>query len=264
MDMKSNWRAIFLGILMGLLATEGAFAQSPDVKPKEFYEPGYVTKTEPKNGGFNQSLGLKTPPSPAQNSKSGSNSTGRTLEAPTLTAEPAASPQYKTYKVKAVSAVISSMDKTHFESGLKELIELSQRFDLAIHDVYVPGSIENLGETSPLFFPIVARGGTISFSNIPRRYQVTLSPTWIIETGEGEIIMEATGPLAENFNDEGDFVDFPRKITEITPVPTSTPETVEDKIESMKNGAATQAASPTATPTAPAKAVNSEDGVQSF
>ena len=212
---------------------ESVFSQpAADTKPKEFYKEGFVTGGVDKPRQDSNESYDKYQHQAGKQPNLKSPIVTSPLATSTLTNTPTPS-NYKTYKVVALSAIVSTMDAQHLESVLGELKDVAVKYDYPIHNIWAPGDLRALEAAQAKFLPIIARGATVSFSNVPKRYQATLSPTWIIETTEGEFVMEATGPLAENFDELGQFVDIPRKVTEITPIPTPTPELAQDKLEKL-------------------------------
>lgn len=218
-------------LIVSLMATR-ALAQSPSSdKPKEFYREGFVTDGSDKPKQLNIESGSpQHQPGKQPEPRNSLNPFPMQSAIPTATPTPS---NFKTYKVVALSAIISTMDAKHFDEVLGELKDVAVKYDFPVHNIWAPGDLKALESAQAKFLPIMARGATVSFGNVPKRYLATLSPTWIIETTEGEIVMEATGPLMENFNENGEFVDIPRKLIDVTPVPTPTPESAEGKLQEL-------------------------------
>ena len=43
---------------------------------------------------------------------------------------------------------------------------------------------------------------------MPYKYHVEKSPTWILGTDDGEIVLEGVEPLLKQFNQKGEFLDY--------------------------------------------------------
>lgn len=117
-----------------------------------------------------------------------------------------------THKVLSVGAVLNSLDKPHFEEKMKELLEVVDRYDFDVGFIWAIGSVQNL-VNSPEAIYLVARRAMIEAAEAPpEHYKISMSPTWVIRTAAGEILLEATGPLAANFNAKGEFVERPNEM----------------------------------------------------
>ncbi|HMO01455.1 MAG TPA: hypothetical protein PKD37_04850 [Oligoflexia bacterium] len=111
-------------------------------------------------------------------------------------------------KVLAVGLIVNSLDKEHLRLVLSDLVEAAVSNDLTIGDVYAIGNIGNLislRESSQL----AAREGWIrAVSEVPPKYAaVKTSPTYIIHTPEGEILIEGLikRPLKALFDGAGNI-----------------------------------------------------------
>ena len=187
-------------ILTSLFVGTLAFSQDNTTAPKKFYEKGYVTKplVRPgENRGSTESASAKHP-ADASNSQA---SPEPEIELP------------PTLPVQSISAVINGIDHDHFEKCLTELVQVLTKYDLRFGHLYSfsdPRIIGELMQQKPSkLFNLIARGGEINLISAPMRYNTTTSPTWILETEKGEIVLEATGPLANNFNSKGEYIDKP-------------------------------------------------------
>lgn len=179
--------------------------------PKNFYRRDFAAGT-----GFE---GKEEPPGKSitpENARHGEDPIKPPQESPderqTRTTQPeqgaASSDDEKGIPVLGIGAVLNSLDKDHFFASIKELSDTAIRFDLGIGEVYAIGTVLSAFDTNQDLIRIFARGGGISIrSTAPEAYKVGRSPSWILYTKEGEILLEATGPLAANFNQKGEFVD---------------------------------------------------------
>jgi hypothetical protein len=120
--------------------------------------------------------------------------------------------------VQAVGAILNSIDSAHYLKSLEQLTELAISRDLNIGTVYALGDLKVASE-NPYVGKIIARGGIVHIvSNVPKGYPVSLSPTWIVKTAEGEVLLEAVGTLDKYFNKRGEFLDREKR----SPLPAGT------------------------------------------
>lgn len=109
--------------------------------------------------------------------------------------------------VNAIGLVVNSMQKDHYEETLAKLLALADNHKLKISTIYTLGDFE-VATSSPALPAIVARGGVVRVVNeIPNGYDISLSPTFVVKTGEGEILLEAVPNLERYFNNQGDFLE---------------------------------------------------------
>lgn len=113
----------------------------------------------------------------------------------------------KVVPIKNVAAIISSAETPHFEKSIKQLIDLVDKKQVKLATIKTIGDF-NLVMNNPLLPALVARGGMIAFlDEVPEGYPVTLSPTYIVNTEEGQILLEAVGEIGKYFNQNGDFLE---------------------------------------------------------
>ncbi|MBX7145098.1 MAG: hypothetical protein K1X79_11655 [Oligoflexia bacterium] len=109
--------------------------------------------------------------------------------------------------VNGIGLVVNSLVKEHYEETLSKLISLADMHKLKISTVYTMGDFE-ITTSSPALPAIVARGGVVRVVNeIPNGYDISLSPTYIVKTAEGEILLEAVPNLDRYFNNQGEFLE---------------------------------------------------------
>lgn len=149
-------------------------------------------------------------------------SEGDSMEAPDLTA------LTKTHKVLAIGGIINAVEKNHFEERMRELLEVVDRYDFNVGFVWAIGSVQNIISSKEVLF-LAARQALIEAAEEPpAQYKVKMSPTWIVRTPEGEILLEATGPLVANFNMKGEFIERVSEMRVGTPVVKPTGESPAD------------------------------------
>ncbi|MBN8549124.1 MAG: hypothetical protein J0M12_07415 [Deltaproteobacteria bacterium] len=109
--------------------------------------------------------------------------------------------------VRSIGGVLNSADAEHYEKSLQQLSEFAEKKNLDVGTIYTLGDMKT-ATNSPFIPKLVARGGVVRIvSNIPKGYDVSLSPTWVVKTSEGEVLLEAVGSLDKYFNPQGEFLD---------------------------------------------------------
>ncbi|RMG44316.1 MAG: hypothetical protein D6719_02110 [Candidatus Dadabacteria bacterium] len=118
-------------------------------------------------------------------------------------------PSKEKIPIIAISAVLNAADRQHFSEHLNELIDTAVTYDLAFGSIYAVGwnIFKHSSDLQNTAIKIIARGGEIlDYGSVPDEYPVKLSPTWIIETEKGDIVLEATGPLRKYITSDGSFM----------------------------------------------------------
>ena len=109
--------------------------------------------------------------------------------------------------VRSIGGIINSLDAQHYTNSLQQLTDFARAKNLNIGTIYTLGDMR-IATENPNVPKVVARGGVVRMvSNIPQGYNVNLSPTWVLKTDEGEILLEAVGPLEKYFNQKGEYLD---------------------------------------------------------
>ncbi|MDC0357847.1 hypothetical protein OAO01_03455 [Oligoflexia bacterium] len=116
--------------------------------------------------------------------------------------------------LKSIGVILNSSDNMHFLSNLKNLIQTAIKYDLSISRVYAIGKLprldadeEQFSYTKDMFTLWLLDGLLLPSDKIPKEYNVTRSPTWILNTSEGEILLEGMLTLEKHLNSKGEFVD---------------------------------------------------------
>ncbi len=108
--------------------------------------------------------------------------------------------------IRRISLVINAKEGPHLSDGITQLIDIASKYDLKIGTIYRIGWTTALvpARTMPVF---LVQGG--KFKDVdapPAKYPVKKSPTWIVETDKGEIILEGFPILDRFVNSKGQFV----------------------------------------------------------
>lgn len=118
-----------------------------------------------------------------------------------------------------VNAIINGMDREHMYRQLMELSHVVLKQKVPLGAVYLIGSNWELTEQE--MQELRAKVGFypgVWWSTVPSGYRITRSPTWVLQTREGQILLEGIEGLRDYINKNGEFVDIQqttplRKIT---------------------------------------------------
>ena len=109
-------------------------------------------------------------------------------------------------KIISLGLVVNAINKKHFSQVMEKLMTTVDDFDLDAGQIYLNGIINE--SMYPLITPMVARGSIASSHfTIPEEFNISYSPTWIIQTSEGRILLEGVSNLRRYINKKGEFVE---------------------------------------------------------
>ena len=111
--------------------------------------------------------------------------------------------------VLSVSAIVSSTDFKRFKSQLESMISVCETYDIPLGDLYVVGIFDvRDAELQQLLLQFtICRGDVKLVKHVPKKYPVLRSPSWIIETGAGEILLEGVERISEYIDNQGSFIE---------------------------------------------------------
>jgi len=111
--------------------------------------------------------------------------------------------------VQSIGAILNGLDKAHYETQLTILFEVAERYDFNLGPIYAIGASSHKDDLGR-YFPLILRGAKIEYpTEPPEEYDVSMSPTWLINTKKGQYVLEATGTLDRYFNSRGHFIEKP-------------------------------------------------------
>lgn len=189
-----------------------AFAQALP-KAKEVYKNNYANEIfgKTKQGAAKDSAGKSGRSEElagnAADKDIGFVESNTSLEAPKEVEEDLSYESKEGNKIIWLGAIINSTDSKHTVEKLKELNEEANKYDLMVGPVFLVGNTD-IASVHEMLGPLQKRQGLIDFrSEIPKKYkEVKSSPTWIMQTEKGQILLEGTGALKRNFNKSGQLV----------------------------------------------------------
>ncbi|MGI6524368.1 MAG: hypothetical protein ACOX2O_03615 [Bdellovibrionota bacterium] len=109
-------------------------------------------------------------------------------------------------KIINIGAAINGVDQDHLKREIQKLIEAVDKHDLDAGEIFL--ITQNYAAASDIALPLVVRGGIVTFpAQVPAEYNATISPTWILQTEEGKIVLEGVDDLNRYINKKGEFVE---------------------------------------------------------
>jgi len=112
-------------------------------------------------------------------------------------------------EIRSLGLIVNAGDVLHGQTHMQELLGASQKYQIPISTVYAVGGMNAFnGKLPPAEWLMVKLAGGDFRVELapPERYEVTLSPAWIVETPDGEVVLEAVTSLDKYLNREGKFV----------------------------------------------------------
>lgn len=110
-------------------------------------------------------------------------------------------------KVRYIGLIINPLDEKHFEQYYRELGLLALNHRFAIGTVYTVGPTPIQVDRKDLVTVSMHGGKVKRVESLPEKYkQAKRSPTWIIGTPKGEILLDGIPSIEPYINDRDEFV----------------------------------------------------------
>lgn len=131
-------------------------------------------------------------------------------------------------KVKKIGAVISGLEVPHLRQAITELLQVAKKHDLDVGTVYAVG-VPLEGATDQSFgaqvLAISMRGGVLELTGeAPEGLPVKRSPTWILKTDGGDVVVEGFLTLDRFIAGDGTLLEPQGVAGELPPIATINPE----------------------------------------
>ena len=184
-------RLLILGAVFVYLAAPSV---AQDRSAREFYDSGYVGKVMPDREVKSNERSV------VPKSERGARD-GRSPE--TLFME-------KGEPIDSISVIVHGLNDAHFKQVMRNFLQLMAKRDLDIDFVFKMGLTDMRDkEIRSIRYQVWALEGEVwNVREIPERYQaIRKSPTWIVNTERGEILVEGFPTLDEFVNAKGEFID---------------------------------------------------------
>lgn len=214
---------IFSYLILYFLTASSAWCENSNEKPKEFYSNDYASSTFQHGSSKLKDKHTKKALDKKKTTQLGEDQAAPSLpdasftelkseekeQVPLLPIENDLTPIdfEKRLKVRSIGVILNSDDKEHALEKLRELSELATEHDWTIGAIYALGDLANIALTKEMRMLQVRGAMLTQRDSLPKRYEaIKLSPTWLVNTDEGEVILEATGKLKRNFNSSGEYL----------------------------------------------------------
>ena len=195
-EVRSLFRIIFCLALLPSGLPSAALAEPADNSPKHFYKQDFAKQPGEESGDNSQKLdNLEQTP--------------KDEKASSQTEQPVTSsnPELSGVKVLALGIAVGGDGSEKSHENLLALKELAIRFELPVSEVLVVGGI-GLENDQPILAALGVMGGQIKIvETADEEYPVKQSPTWIVETAQGKILLEGIDSIDKFFNSRGEFVE---------------------------------------------------------
>jgi|GEM_PF-4646489 len=110
--------------------------------------------------------------------------------------------------VIAVSMISDSSDVTHLFDNLRIYTDFLETLDLAAGAFFLTYLTDFPPDAPMEWVKVLARGGIITVEpNVAQEYNVLKSPSWIVRTEEGDIVLEGLYSINQFFNTKGEFLE---------------------------------------------------------
>lgn len=107
--------------------------------------------------------------------------------------------------IESLNAIINVQDTEHFIKHITELKDVVVQYNVQPGIIVLVGYAE-IDPLLELFAPIVVRGGQVTADmTITETYQTSLSPTWVIRTEKGDMVLEAVPSLSRFLTSKGEL-----------------------------------------------------------
>lgn len=211
-------RFMVLLFVMGLTAGLPVLAQE---RGKNFFEKDFVNK-QMKEPDLDKTACCPPPPTSApvttatSAAKKGDGFVSLEPTATPVVPTPTIAPldRFTPRKALSLSAILSAEDPSLLSQQLGSLSKLATEKKLVVRTVYIVGdpskipvALENLTQQDPTLRSVIELGELEPASSPPEKYKVTKTPTWIVETEEGEVLLEGAPQLERYFNFSGQFLE---------------------------------------------------------
>lgn len=196
-------RQIFTGALaITMLLSASAFAEPNMPSPKDMYQKDYVTgpgndeeqRSDPSASSQKVPNGKKpsTPKTPSKaTGQTGAVQNSRTSGTP----------------IQSIGVILNGLDRKHFDQYLEELADVLKERKLPLGELYLIGTGRAYSSAEKDDY---LRKWSLPLNFIhspPKPYdKVSRSPTWIIQTAQGRILLEGLTNLSRYVNDRGELV----------------------------------------------------------
>lgn len=176
--------------------------------PKEFYQDQYAKTPMRREVKNEESRTRKTDPKQSieRQETNATTETSRIKEITVLHEEQNQKEERKKeIEIQAISLIVNCKDQKHCEKSLVKFTKLVEKHDLQVGDIYLLGSYDVFLPLRRILMNLTVRGAKTHFNDSKPEHlkQVTSSPTWIVQTNQGTVLLEALSNFSSYFSQSG-------------------------------------------------------------
>ena len=168
--------------------------------PQGFYDHKFVTEPAQATAPLN----LEEKQVPAQETTEVSTQ-GKSVSLPSVTQSREINEQ-DSIPVNKIHLLVEATNPQNLFDMIQQYRDTLIQYRLRPGDVYLFGAVGKLPLKSDEILQIVARGGKLRVNyEVAKRYNITKSPSWILETEEGDIVLESYQAIDRFLTSKGAF-----------------------------------------------------------
>jgi len=110
--------------------------------------------------------------------------------------------------VSFVSLVVNGLETDHAYEMIHQLSELCLKYKITPGMIYVVGMLDIHTDAPYDYARVVARGGGFKLdAEVLDKYKISHSPSWIVVTEKGDVVLEGVSSIDKFFNGRGMFIE---------------------------------------------------------
>lgn len=197
-----------LSLFFFSLSSSRLLFAEPGGQPREFFKQDYIQTPSIKNSTSHKLPGVEVNRKDSHKTLHKSSKTKPVIK-PTskVSGSIETTNETRIIKVHGIGMLLNIKDRKHYQQFARKLLQFSDRYNILISRVYLVGNIEPYKDDL-LTKEMMLRGGRPAAGMvIPKKYKVSKSPSWILDTDEGEYVLDGALELNKFFTAKGEFID---------------------------------------------------------
>lgn len=201
-----------MGLILVLIIFQCSLCMAQQTNHAEFYPEGYVRSLMSVPQSFDQStVDLSTGDTQQAHSKQASEPklNGNVDSTQVMDAKPPKDNPVGV-KVKRIGALFNTENQSEMEKNLATIIATANQINVRLGQIYfIITNLPDLSNAEEWMRPAAMRGAKIHFKlSPPEEYtKVKSTPSWIISTSKGDVMLEGVLDPRSYFNSHGEFVE---------------------------------------------------------
>ncbi len=145
-----------------------------------------------------------TPESISENN----NAETESLDSKFITDDDLENPDQNGIEIKWLGLIVSTKDSGIINNALSNLGEIVKKHQIKVGYIYLVGAptgFQSFGKKLPI---LVENGAVIKFVQaVPDKYEIKRTPSWIVATEKGEILLDGVVNISGFLNSNGELLD---------------------------------------------------------